>query len=227
MLVSQLKPSDELLEYTKDDREVFLISCFGCAEAFGSGGTRGLKKVTKILEDAGKRVTGTCMMDFCCEKTLVELWLRRKNAFVKEADSIMVLSCGIGAQVVASLTQSKVRPACNTVSLGGRVGQPWGPEQCDECGDCVLKYTGEICPMTRCAKGLLNGPCGGSEKGNCEVFPERECAWVMIYERLEKMGRIQEFIPKPLVKRFQKAAPPKEIRDALLQVHQPEKEVLP
>jgi hypothetical protein len=165
-------------------------------------------------------------MDFCCEKILVELWLRRKKAFIEEANSILVLSCGIGVQVVASITPSKVYPACNTVSLGGRVGQPWGLEQCNECGDCVLKYTGDICPMTRCAKGLLNGPCGGSEKGNCEVFPERECAWIMIYERLEKMGRIQELSRKPLVKRFQKAAPPKEIRDALQQVHQPEREGL-
>jgi hypothetical protein len=96
--------------------------------------------------------------------------------------------------------------------MGGRFGQAWGKEICKECGQCILQYTGGICPLTACSKGLLNGPCGGSKDSRCEVFPEtRECGWHLIYERLKEVGRTDLLLGVPLVKDYCRSEPPEEL----------------
>ncbi len=122
------------------------------------------------------------------------------------------MTCGIGVQAVAKVVDKVVHPAANTVSLGGLQGLWPSDERCQACGDCALDYTGGICPIAFCAKGLLNGPCGGAQDGKCEVDPEKDCGWQLIYERLEKIGRLENLkqIHKP--RDHSKMLPSKDLR---------------
>jgi ferredoxin len=193
MLFTENKPIEEVLESLGNEQNVFLVVCNGCAEACETGGEKALSAMKAELEKAGKNVTGTALVDFICNKILVANRLARDIDKIKQADSIMVLSCGIGVQAVSKVVDKVVHPAANTVSFGGLQGLWPSEERCQACGDCVLDYTGGICPITFCAKGLLNGPCGGAKDGKCEVDSERDCGWQLIYERLKKVGRLANF----------------------------------
>ena len=191
MLFTQDKPLDEVLESLGKEKKIFLLACNGCAEACGTGGDEALSAMKTEVEKAGKNVTGTCLVDFLCNKVLVTTRLAREMDNIRQADSILVLTCGIGVQAVAKVVDKVVHPAANTVSLGGLQGLWPADERCQACGDCALDYTGGICPITCCAKGLLNGPCGGAQDGKCEVDPEKDCGWIKIYEQLKKVGRLK------------------------------------
>jgi ferredoxin len=191
MLFTQDKPLDEVLESLGEEKNIFLLACNGCAEACGTGGEKALSAMKTEVEKAEKNVTGACLVDFLCNKVLVTTRLAREMDKVRQSDSILVLTCGIGVQAVARVVDKVVHPTANTVSLGGLQGLWPSEERCQACGDCALDYTGGICPIASCAKGLLNGPCGGAQDRKCEVDPEKDCAWIKIYERLEQVGRLQ------------------------------------
>ena len=201
MLFTENKPIEEILNSLGKEKNIFLLVCNGCAEACETGGEKALSAMKADLQKAGKNVTGTALIDFICNKILVVIKLAREMDKIKQADSIMVLSCGIGVQAVSKVIDKVVHPAANTVSLGGLQGLWPSDERCQACGDCALDYTGGICPITFCAKGLLNGPCGGAQDGKCEVDSEKDCGWQLIYERLKKVGRLENFgkIHKPRV----------------------------
>jgi len=130
----------------------------------------------------------------------------------------LVLSCGIGVQAVSNVVNKTVRPALNTMSLGGFQGLWPSEERCGQCGDCVLDLTGGICPITRCAKSLLNGPCGGSSNGKCEISKDIDCAWHLIIERLEALGELDRIKPIEMYKDWrpsQSGGPRKILREDL------------
>jgi hypothetical protein len=191
MLFTKDKPIDEVLEALGEEKNIFLLACNGCAEACETGGEKALSAMKAEVEKAGKNVTGTCLVDFLCNKVLVTTRLAREMDKIKQSDSILILTCGIGVQAVAKVVDKVVHPAANTVSLGGLQGLWPAEERCEACGDCALDYTGGICPVVECQKGLLNGPCGGAKDGKCEVDPEKDCGWIKIYERLKKIGRLE------------------------------------
>ncbi|MHC4460570.1 MAG: methylenetetrahydrofolate reductase C-terminal domain-containing protein [Planctomycetota bacterium] len=191
MLFTKDKPLDEVLESLGTEKNIFLLACNGCVEVCETGGEKALSAMKAKVEKAGKNITGTALVDFLCNKLLVATRLAREMDKIKQADSILVLTCGIGVQAVAKVVDKVVHPADNTVSLGGLQGLWPADERCEACGDCALDYTGGICPITSCAKNLLNGPCGGAQDGKCEVDSEKDCGWQLIYERLEKVGRLE------------------------------------
>ncbi|MHC4645813.1 MAG: methylenetetrahydrofolate reductase C-terminal domain-containing protein [Planctomycetota bacterium] len=191
MLFTQNKPLDEVLESLGKEKNIFLLACNGCAEACETGGQEALSAMKTQVQKAGKNVTGTCLVDFLCNKLLVTTRLSREMDRIRQADSILVLTCGIGVQAVARVVDKVVRPGANTVSLGGLQGLWPSDERCEACGDCALDYTAGICPITSCAKSLLNGPCGGSQDGKCEVDSGKDCGWIKIYERLKKVGQLE------------------------------------
>jgi hypothetical protein len=198
MLRSEQKPLTEILEALKGEEGIFILGCDGCAQASHTGGEPQVREMKGLLEGAGKKITGYTVIDFLCEKALVASRLRPQEAQVMEADALLVLTCGVGVQAVAQMVKRPVRAACNTISLGGARGEWQGTERCVECGNCLLNYTGGICPLTACSKGLRNGACGGASKGKCEVSPEKPCGWEQIYERLREIGRLDQlktFIP--------------------------------
>ena len=214
MLVSELKPVEEILGYLDGERKIFLVGCKGCAEACQTGGEKQVLEMKEKLEGEGFEIAGWSVIDFLCEKALVKMKLGAHRSRISSADSLLVMSCGIGVQAVAATVEKVVHPACNTISVGGAQGEWPGSERCLQCGDCLLDWTGGICPLTACTKGLLNGPCGGSKDGKCEFEPEaRDCGWYLIYERLKKLGRLDKWRnAPPLIKNYAKAQPPKSLR---------------
>jgi len=198
MIRSEQKPFEEILGYLEGENRVFVLGCDGCANASQTGGWPQVLAMKELLEEAGKEVTGYTVIDFLCQKALVASRLRPLEEKVMAADGVLVLSCGIGIQAAAAMIKKPVHPGCNTISLGWSRGEWQGEERCMECGDCLLDYTGGICPLTACTKGLLNGPCGGASNGKCELAKEKECGWEKIYQRLKELGkldRLKRFIP--------------------------------
>ncbi len=207
MILSEQKPFEEILDYLNGENSIFILGCKGCAEASGTGGTIQVKEMTEKLEEAGKKVTGSMVVDFLCEKALIKSRLRAKMEPVNVADSILVMTCGIGVQAVAATINKPCHPACNTMNLGGSRGEWRGSERCIECGDCLLDYTGGICPLTACTKGLINGACGGASNGNCELSPDKDCGWELIYNRLKATNRLDQLRKLIVPKDWSKAQP--------------------
>jgi hypothetical protein len=192
MILSKQKPWEEILGYLNGESNVFLLGCNGCAQASGTGGPEQVKEMKEKLEEAGKKVTGSDVIDFLCEKALIKSKLRNKISQIKAADSILVMTCGVGVQATAASVKKICHPACDTVNLGGSRGEWMGSERCMECGECLLEYTGGICPLTACTKGLINGQCGGASNGKCELNPEKDCGWELIYNRLKDLGQLDK-----------------------------------
>lgn len=200
MLISEQKPLEEILNYLDGEKNIFLIGCKGCAEGWESGGEKQVIEMGKTLQEHGKAIAGFVVVDMVCDSVLTKLKLRAHKSEIAAADSILVLTDGAGVQTVAEVVNKVVHPGCNTLSSGGAHAEWKEAERCLECGDCMLEFTGGICPIARCSKHLLNGPCGGSQDGKCEVNADIPCAWQLIIERLTELGQLD---------RLEKLVPPK------------------
>lgn len=217
MLVSELKPWEEILGYLDGESKVFIVGCKGCAEVCQTGGEAQVLEMKQKLEQQGKTVTGYTVVDFLCDRALVKLRLRALEEEVMAADSLLVMTCGVGVQATAAVVNKVAHPACNTMNLGGARGEWRGSERCRECGDCLLDVTGGICPLTACSKGLINGPCGGAKDGKCEVEPDvRDCGWHLIYQRLKKLNRLDKMKTIVAPKNYSKMEPPKQLRSTIM-----------
>jgi hypothetical protein len=165
------------------------------------------------LQQAGKFVLGACIPGAPCVASQLKSEFAKNTPLLRQAEAILVLACGLGAQSVKDNDRLKlaVFPALN--SLFGAVMDAQGnfSEKCSLCGECVLAQTGGICPITLCAKGLLNGPCGGMDKGKCETDKDRDCAWVLIYQELEKKGKLDKIRAVKQPKDFQKSNKPRKV----------------
>jgi hypothetical protein len=190
------KQIDEIVGYLRPGEKVFVVGCGNCAMKCHSGGEPETEAMAERLKKRGVDVVGWCVpgpsgMSLCklsnTRKVLQEDYAQQTS----QADAFLVLSCGQGIHTVIDATDGgMVHPGCDTIFGGETVSEKEINEYCSLCGECVIEYTGGLCPMTLCSKALLNGPCGGAEKGMCEVDKDRECGWVMIYERLKKLGRL-------------------------------------
>jgi ferredoxin len=217
MIISELKPFSEVLGYLEREKKVFIVGCRGCAEVCKTGDEPQVLDMKGKLEQEGKTVTGYSVIDFLCDKALIKTRLLPRESEIDAADSVIVMTCGIGTQATAAVVNKLIHPACNTVSVGGVRGEWRGSERCRECGECVLDYTGGICPLTACTKGLINGQCGGAKDGRCEVEPRvRPCGWHLIYERLGKLGRLDKMKEMSPIKDYGKMQPPKDLRSTIM-----------
>lgn len=217
MIVSELKPFEEILRYLNGEDKIFLVGCKGCAEASHTGGEPQVLEMKEKLEKEGKTITGYSIVDFLCDKALIKTRLMPHEPEIDAADSLLVMACGIGIQATAAVVNKITHPATNTINLGGARGEWWGDERCRQCGDCILEYTGGICPLTACSKGLINGQCGGAKNGRCEVEPDvRPCGWQLIYERLKALGRLDKMRAMLPPKDYSKMQPPKRLRSSIM-----------
>ena len=193
MIITQKKPIEEVMAMVGDAKTVAIVGCNSCATACQTGGEAQVQELKKILEDAGKTVVGTTICDYCCMNLGVKG--KMKPIVAAAPECIVCMSCGDGVQCVAKNTPSiPVYPSNNTMYLGEAVRFGVWEEACRFCGECVLGQTGAICPVTQCAKSLMNGPCGGQKNGKCEVNPENPCAWIKIYERLQATGQVDKML---------------------------------
>lgn len=212
MIASELKPFEEILSCLEGEGKVFVVACDGCSAGCEVSDPEHAAAMVGELEKSGKSVTGTARVEMTCNQGLVALMLMQQMKAVGEADGIVVLSCGVGVQTVAAAVEKPVHPATNSVYVGGFSGLWRSEPRCAECGNCMLDYTGGICPYTACSKSLLYGSCGGPDDGKCEVDPEVECGWMRIYERLAKLGRADRLKEMPPLRNFRKMLPAAEQR---------------
>ncbi len=192
MIITQKKPIEELLSMLEGVKKVAIVGCANCAAACQTGGEKEVQEMKAFLEELGFEVVATVLPDECCHKMLV----KKETKILRTcgAEAIVGMACGDGVQTVADNIPLPIYPANNTLFLGQveRVGI--FHEYCRMCGDCVLGQTGGICPITKCAKSLVNGPCGGQKNGKCEVNPENNCAWIQIYNRMVELGQEELFL---------------------------------
>ncbi len=188
--ITKQKAPAEIERLLENDTKVFLVGCGTCATMCRTGGKAEVLEMEKRLTGLGKRVTGSVVVPTVCD-SLDQQALAENAQAIEEADCILVMACAFGVQTLALYTDKSVYPALDTLFMGQEVAPNVFSEVCVQCGDCILAWTGGICPLTACPKGLLNGPCGGAKDGKCEVSNSRDCAWGLIYERLRKQGKLE------------------------------------
>lgn len=192
MIVAEQKSLEELKSLIGDSEKVLVVGCGTCVTVCFAGGSReaaimssSLRMTSKLNGDE-KQITDVTVQRQCEWEYLDQIAEQ-----VADVDVVLSLGCGIGVQAIAEhFPNTWVVPGLNTKFLGLPSEQGVWVERCAACGDCVLGLTGGICPIARCSKSLLNGPCGGSEDGHCEIDPEVDCAWQLIYDRLNSMGKL-------------------------------------
>ncbi|MFH1339561.1 MAG: methylenetetrahydrofolate reductase C-terminal domain-containing protein [Candidatus Omnitrophota bacterium] len=195
MIITVQKPLNEILDSLKDYGEVFIIGCGECSATSKTGGETEVKQMKEALEEKGKAVTGLAVPKAPCVASQIKIELAKNTKALRDAQVILVLACGLGVQSVKDNDRLglAVMPGCDTQFMGVVDAKGNLFEKCSACGECVLGVTAGICPVTLCAKGLLNGPCGGMNKGKCEVDKQKDCAWVLIYNELQKRKHLQEY----------------------------------
>ncbi len=192
----QLKSKDELASVLEGRDNLFIIACNKCFKEFETVDEPECGEFEKIAAENGRTVTGSARVDFLCNKVQTE---RKLQDMIPEGtENVFVISCGLGVQTVADLAGKPVYAAANSLNYRGYHGMALTERKCDACAQCYLNVTGGICPVVDCSKSLINGQCGGAKNGKCEVDGNKDCAWEKIYRRLEKQGRLEEFLNQPV-----------------------------
>ncbi len=189
MIISEQKPIEKIREMLNPFNKIFIIGCGTCSTVCQSGGEDQVKEMTDQLKD--KEIVGTVVVESPCDARILRRDTRKLKEEIDEAEAVLCLCCGAGVQDIVEHLGKVCVPGVNTRFIGQieRIGQFY--ERCRACGECVLYETGGICPIVRCPKGMLNGPCGGVFDGKCEVGGHtRDCAWILIYDRLKNLGMI-------------------------------------
>lgn len=195
MIVGERKPFDEIKDKIRDYKKVLILGCGTCVSVCMAGGEKEVEllgselRMVNQLEGRDVEIGEETILRQCDKEYIEPIVEKAKNY-----EAVLSMACGAGVQLVADLLEPiPVIPALNTRFIGITEAEGVWVERCRACGNCMLDETGGICPVTRCAKGLLNGPCGGTKDGKCEVDPEKDCAWTLIYQRLEKQGKLDLF----------------------------------
>ncbi len=191
----RLKPEEEIREIFRGVNHIFILWCSKCYKKFEEESQEEYDELLGILGEDSKKIVGQIKIDFLCNNFLSKKKILSLN--FSDCDSVGVISCGLGVQFVAQVLEEKavytladsVPQSGNAASEVGYHGVSLEKEKCAGCSQCYLNLTGGICPVINCAKGLLNGPCGGAKDGKCEVNPDLDCAWEKIYERVKKQGK--------------------------------------
>lgn len=191
MIIGEQKPLDEVQGLIGEAENILVVGCGTCVTVCFAGGSREAQILSSSLRMSSK-LNGQPqdVSDVTVQRQCEWEYLDEIEKEVAGADTILSLACGIGVQAMAKHFPEKwIIPGLNTTFLGIPAEQGIWEERCAACGDCVLGLTGGICPIARCSKSLLNGPCGGSEAGHCEIDNDIPCAWQLIYDRLTVMGK--------------------------------------
>jgi ferredoxin len=184
MIITEAKPQKEILEKLSGFKKIFIFGCGTCATKCATGGENEVKELILLLEKAGKKIAGWAVIESPCDNRLVKKTLREFQKELARTGAALVLACGAGVQNLAENLKIPVTAGLNSLFLGKIKNLRHFEEACGFCEECLLEETAGVCIFTSCPKKLLNGPCGGSEDGKCEVNPEIDCVWTIIYEKL-------------------------------------------
>ncbi len=195
MIVADKKPIEEIIEEIKDHERILLLGCNECVTVCEAGGKKEVGVLASALRmyflNQGREVK---IDEVTLERQCDHEYLEEIRDVIDKYDAVLSLACGVGVQFMAEKYHSTpVYPGVNTCFMGATEQRGVWSERCQGCGQCILARTGGICPVSRCAKRILNGPCGGSTKGACEINKEIDCAWQLIIERLEALDRLDEY----------------------------------
>jgi ferredoxin len=218
MITAEQKPIQEIRETISPYRRVLVLGCGTCVAECAAGGEKETGMLASTLRMAAKMEGRDVLIH---EKTLdrqcVKDFIILLDDLIDQYDVVLSLGCGAGVQAVADMyPEIPVIPALNTEFLGETKDQGYWVENCLGCGDCMLYFFGGVCPLARCSKQLLNGPCGGSMEGKCEVSKDLPCAWQMIIDRLDKFGgldRLEKIFPPKDWSKKQGGGPRKIVRE--------------
>jgi ferredoxin len=200
MIVAKRKPFDEIKTFLKDYKKVLTAGCGTCVAVCLAGGEKEVAVLNAELDMARKLDDNPIELgEITIERQCDREYLETLDSMVGEYEAILSMACGAGIQFLAErYPEIPVFPGVDTSFIGVNQDVGWYEERCRSCNSCVLAMTGGICPVTMCAKGLYNGPCGGTNQGSCEINKDQPCAWYRIYERLaaqDRLDNILEFTP--------------------------------
>lgn len=187
--VTKQKPFDEIKQMLNGFSRVFVFGCGTCTTMTKTGGIDQVLEMNERLKAQGKIVTGHVVIAVACDE-MAEAVLKENERAIQSADCFLGMSCALGIQKVGTYLRKPVFPAVDTLFIGVEDLPGRFHEVCEQCGQCVLGDTAGICPITYCHKSLVNGPCGGTNNGKCEVDKDKDCAWTLIYERLKEQRRL-------------------------------------
>jgi ferredoxin len=195
MIVAGKKPIEEIIEEVKDYNAILIAGCNECVTVCEAGGKKEVGVLASALRmyfmNQGKEVK---IDEITLERQCDHEYLEEIRNSIDKYDAVLSLACGVGVQFMAEKYFSKpILPGVNTCFLGVTEERGVWTERCQACGQCILATTGAICPISRCAKRLLNGPCGGSSNGKCEINPDLDCAWQLIVDRLKELDRLDDY----------------------------------
>jgi hypothetical protein len=210
--ITKQKPFDEITQQLHDFSRIFISGCGTCTTLTRTGGIEEVAAIKEQLQSQGKLVTGSVVIPVACDDMTAAL-VQENNSSIQSAQAILVMACALGVHRMSrDVINKPVIPALDTLFIGMDDGQGSFHEVCAQCGQCVLGEMADICPITACHKGLLNGPCGGTNNGKCEVDKERDCAWTLIYNRLKDQNRLDTMRKYQPPKNYQVVPRPRAIK---------------
>jgi ferredoxin len=194
LIVAEQKPIEEISKSLEGFKRILIAACGTCVTVCMAGGEKEGLKLASILEQAKKQEDGPVEIKVVTPKRQCDAeFLEDIAEEVENADVVLSLACGAGVQFMGEIFRGKiVLPGVNTRFIGVARDVGYWTEMCQGCGNCVLEKTGGICPVARCSKSNFNGPCGGSQSGKCEIDPDTDCGWQLIYDRLKELGRLHK-----------------------------------
>lgn len=218
MITAEQKPVEEIRGMIAPFEKILVLGCASCVAECAAGGQKETAMLASALRMAARMEDKEVLIEeMTIDRQCVEEFVIRLDDVIGKYDAVLSLGCGAGVQAVADMYQElPVVPALNTEFLGETKSQGLWVESCLGCGDCMLYYFGGVCPLARCSKQILNGPCGGSVDGRCEVDPEVPCAWQLIIDRLaafNALDRLENIYPPKKWSKKQGKGPRKIIRE--------------
>lgn len=189
--ITRQKPKEEILRSLEGIERIFILGCGTCVTLCRTGGAQEVEEMARYLSNDGKLIVGTAVIPVACDELTSEALAEMVDPLSK-AQGVLIMTCAFGFQTISRHLDVPAIAALDTLFIGKEMGLGFFQEVCTQCGDCILTDTGGICPVTSCHKGLVNGPCGGTREGKCEIDPQKECAWTLIYQRLKAQGRLEK-----------------------------------
>jgi len=187
--ITKKKPLDEIKEQLVNFDRPFIVGCGACTTMTKTGGIDQVLEMKEQLQKLNKWVSGWTVVPTACDE-MTQVALKENRRALEHASCILAMTCALGVHRLSLYIDCPVIPALDTLFIAVEDAPGYFREACAQCGRCILGETAGICPITACHKGLLNGPCGGTNNGKCEVDKEKDCAWTLIYERLKAQGRL-------------------------------------
>lgn len=196
MIVAEQKPIQEIVEMTEPFKKVLVVGCKGCVTVCNVGGAKEVAILASALRIAAKRSGRDMVVDeHTLERQCDPEYINELKDMIEDYDAVVSIACGVGPQFISDRFPTvRVFPGVNTQFMGGAEAHGIWAERCAGCGTCVVHYFGGVCPIARCSKSLMNGPCGGSNEGKCEIAKDVDCIWDIIVRRMMAQGRLEELI---------------------------------